>query len=216
MNRKPLAVMARMGGVAGCAIALLTLATACETTTHSGGALPGTTAATSQTKPLSLEPGDTIKISFPGAPNLDSTQAIRRDGKITLAQVGEYDAAGKTPETLEADLKQLYKGQLVNSDVTVTVESSAFVVYVMGAVARPGKIISERPLNPLEALIEAGVDNTRSNLRSIWVIRTDSTGHTEKTKLNLYDLVHGKNGQMPAFQLKPYDVINVPERFSFF
>jgi protein involved in polysaccharide export with SLBB domain len=166
-------------------------------------------------KPLTLQEGDTLRIAFPGAPNMDTVQTIRRDGKITLAQIGEYDAAGKTPATVEADLKQKYASQLVNSEVTVTVESSAFVVYVMGAVSRPGRIVSERPLNPLEALIEAGIDNTKSNLRSIWVIRTDSSGRTEKTKLNLHALIHGKSGQMPAFSLRPYDVIYVPERFSF-
>ena len=86
----------------------------------------------------------------------------------------------------------------------------------MGAVTKPGKIISDRPLSVLEALIEAGIDDTRSNLKSVQIIRTDDAGHTEKWKLNLYKPLNSKTAQMPSFTLKPYDVINVPERFNFF
>lgn len=209
-------------------VAVALFAAGCATTTghepKSASTAPAAAAAAAvatdqsvnMAKPLALQEGDTIKIDFPGAPNLNTIQTVRRDGKITLAQVGEYDAAGKSPAVVEAELKRLYSSQLVNSDCTVTVQSSAFVVYVMGAVARPGKIISERPLNLLEALIEAGIDNNRSNLKKVWVIRTDSNGHTEKTVLNVRSVVHDKDGQIPAFTLKPYDVINVPERFSIF
>ena len=68
----------------------------------------------------------------------------------------------------------------------------------------------------MEALIEAGIDTTRSNLKSIQVIRTDNAGHTDKFKLNLHNVLHHHDAQMPDFTLKPYDIINVPERFSFF
>jgi len=185
---------------------------------QAAGALPAATnnASTNSIKSLVLQEGDTIKITFPGAPNLDTTQAIRRDGKISLEMIGEYDAAGKTPVAMEADLKKLYASQIVNSEVSVTVQSSAFVVYVMGAVSKPGKVISERPLNVLEALIEAGVDNSKSNLKAVQILHTDSSGGTQKTTLNLYKYLHKKKEPMPSFTLRPYDIINVPERFTFY
>lgn len=172
--------------------------------------------STNSSKSLVLQEGDTIKVAFPGAPNLDTIQSIRRDGKITLEIIGEYDAAGKTPAAMEADLKKLYGSQLVNNEISVTVQSSAFVIYVIGSVTRPGKIVSERPLSPLEALIEAGLDNAKSNLKSVKIIRTDVNGHTEKYTLNLHKVLHKKAGQMPAFTLRPYDIIEVPERFNFY
>jgi polysaccharide export outer membrane protein len=226
---------ARTGRAALCIMALIAGAVGCQTApTHPASApaavkstnMPPQTAvasplapsndSTNANKSLVLQEGDTIKISFAGAPNLDTIESVRRDGKITLEMIGEYDAAGKTPAAVEADLKKLYASQLVNSEVSVTVQSSAFVVYVMGAVLKPGKIISDRPLTPLQALIEAGMDDTRANLKAIQIIRTDSTGHTVKTKLNLYKVIHNPNEQMPDFALKPYDVINVPERFNFY
>jgi len=214
-------------------MAVLAVAAGCQTAPpHSTNAPPHSTNAPLQAVPASpgaasnepanadksmvLKEGDTLKITFPGAPNLDTIESIRIDGKITLQMVGEYDAAGKTPAAVEADLKKLYGPQLVNNEVSVTVQSAAFVVYVMGAVAKPGKIVSERPLTPLQALIEAGVDDTRANLKAVQVIRTDSAGHTEKFKLNLHKVLHSQTEQMPSFTLKPYDTINVPERFNFY
>jgi protein involved in polysaccharide export with SLBB domain len=214
--------LVRVGKAAFCALAMLAVATACETAPPPHTTAPHTTAAaagnvsTNAGKSLMLQEGDTIKIAFPGAPTLDTVEVIRRDGMITLDAIGEYEAAGKTPAAMESELKRLYGSQLVNSKVTVTVQSSAFVVYVMGAVNRPGKVASDRPLTVLQALIEAGVDDTKSNMKSIQIIRTDDAGRTEKFKLNLYKVFHSKTENMPSFTLKPYDVINVSERFSFF
>ncbi len=174
------------------------------------------TISTNSGKPLVLQEGDTIRIAFPGAPNMDTTQSIRRDGKISLEMIGEYVAAGKTPTAVEEELKKLYRTQLVDNEVQVSVPSSGFVIYVIGAVGRPGKLVSERWLTPLQALIESGIDDTRSNLKKIEIIRTDETGHVEKFKLNLYKVLHKKDQQMPTFALKPYDIIRVPERFSFY
>jgi polysaccharide biosynthesis/export protein len=103
-----------------------------------------------------LREGDVVRITFPGAPTLNATQLIRRDGKITLPLLGEITAAGKTTQGLEAELIELYSPQIITKEVTVAVESSAFEVYVTGAVLRPGKVISSRPLTALEALMEAG------------------------------------------------------------
>src|SRR6185436_19575014 len=90
-----------------------------------------------------LHEGDVVKISFPGAPNLNTTQPIRRDGRITLQLIGEFQAAGMTPTDLEKELLKSYGPQLQTKEVSVTVESSAFPVYLTGAVLRPGKILSD-------------------------------------------------------------------------
>jgi protein involved in polysaccharide export with SLBB domain len=161
---------------------------------------------------LELREGDTIHISFPGAPALDSTQTIRRDGKITLDLVGEMTAAGLTPHDLEVQLLAKYGDQLVTKQVSVTVQASEFAVYVTGAVLRPGKIISNRPLTPLEAVLEAGLDQQKANLKKVAVIRENSDGKTEKFPLNLKAVMDGKKTQ--PFTLKPLDKIYVPEKFS--
>jgi polysaccharide biosynthesis/export protein len=168
--------------------------------------------ASDKSEPVILREGDVLKVTFPGAPNLNATQQIRRDGKITLALVGDVSAAGKTRIELESDLKELYKPQLVTKEVTVTVESSSFDVYITGAVLRPGKVISSRPLTALEAVMEAGgPDYTRANLKSVKITRNNKD-RMEHYTLNLKEALEGKSNE--PFYLKPSDIVYVPEKFQ--
>jgi polysaccharide export outer membrane protein len=169
---------------------------------------------TATTEAAALREGDILKISFPGSPNLDTTQPIRRDGKISLQLVGEVQAAGQTPSELENQLVNLYASQLVSKQVTVEVESSTFPVYVTGAVLRAGKITSNHPMTALEAVMEAGgFDYTKADLRHVTVIRQEENG-TKNHVLDLKSVMDGKTGE--PFYLKPADIVYVPERFQWF
>lgn len=163
---------------------------------------------------VSLREGDVVKVSFPGAPSLNTIQPIRRDGRIALPLVGEVNAAGLKPSELEKHLLSLYAPQLVTKEVSVTVESSSFPIFVTGAVLRPGKILSNRPITALEAIMEAGgVDYAKANLAAVKVTRNEQ-GNVKSYTLNLKLQLEGKQGQ--PFYLKPSDIIYVPERFSWF
>ncbi len=170
--------------------------------------------STSSSNSLTLQPGDNIKISFPGAPTLDAQTVVRVDGKISLPSIGELPAAGLTPSQLEKDLLRVADPQLVVKQVNVTVISSAFEVYVSGAVLRPGKLVTDRVLTPLEAVMEAGLDYQKANLKNVQIIRKLDDGQTENFKLNLKKPLEGAGSQ--PFALKQYDIIYVPERFSWF
>jgi Polysaccharide biosynthesis/export protein len=75
--------------------------------------------------PSFLTSGDVVKVTFPGAPELNQTQKISTDGTLSLPLVGEVHAAGKTPGQLQSELAALYKPQLQDNEVLVTVESRA-------------------------------------------------------------------------------------------
>jgi protein involved in polysaccharide export with SLBB domain len=168
---------------------------------------------TNSNESLVLHEGDTIHIAFPGAPKLDSTQTIRRDGKITMEPIGEIYVAGMTPHELEESLLKLYDTQLLDKEVTVSVPSSIFTIYVTGAIGHNGKLTSDRVLTPLQAVLEAGIDTTRSNLKRVMIIRTKPDGTTERFRLNLKKVLkHGEPSD--PFTLKPMDIIFVPEKFS--
>ena len=155
-----------------------------------------------------------MRVSFPGAPNLNTVAQIKRDGRITLQLVGEVNAAGLTARDLEKELVKLYGPQLQTKEVNVAVESAAFPVYVIGAVLRPGKIMSDRPLSALEAIMEAGgFDQNKANLKAVAVIRHEN-GRTEHFKLNLKGVLDGEETE--TFALKPADIIYVRERFNWF
>jgi polysaccharide biosynthesis/export protein len=176
--------------------------------------VPSQATAQDKSASMALREGDTVRISFPGAPSLDTVQTIRLDGKITLSMVGEMKAAGLTPKELEAQLLKAYDSQLVVKEVTVVVQTSVFTIYVTGAVLRPGKVVSDRVETPLEAVIEAGIDHNKANLKKVTVIREGENGKTEHFKLNLDAVLKGKPA--PPFTLKPMDTIFVPEKFMWY
>ncbi len=128
--------------------------------------------------------------------------------------IGELTAATLTPAELEKELLRVAGPQLVVKEVTVSVVSSAFEIYVSGAVLRPGKLVTDRMMSPLEAVMEAGIDYQKANLKNVQVIRKQENGPTQNFKLNLKQVLDGKGDE--PFTLKQYDIIYVPERFSWF
>ena len=192
---------------------LLMAVAGCQTTpTHRFNEL--SEQAPNPPEPVLLREGDVLKISFPGAPNLNADQQIRRDGKITLQLIGEVNAAGMTAAQLEKELSQKYKSQLTSPEVTVAVASSSFSVFVTGAVIKPGKISANRPITALEAIMEAGgFDYVKANLKAVKVIRNEGGKNTNFT-LDLKRVIDGKDTQ--PFYLKPSDIVYVPERFVIF
>src|SRR5213592_1142864 len=56
-----------------------------------------------------LSPGDVIKVSFAEESDLDQTQKIRRDGKISLPFLGEVTAAGKRVIDFQRELVRRYE-----------------------------------------------------------------------------------------------------------
>ena len=191
------------------ALLALCLGSACSSTRTNS--LPQ---AAKEQQTQTLRAGDVVKISFPRTPTLDTTQQIRRDGKLNLYLVGEVQAANQSPIELENQLLELYASQLVSKEVRVTVVSSSFAVFVTGAVLRPGKITPDRTLTAFEAIMEAGgFDDAKADSKAVTVIRNES-GQIKHYTVNLKAVLQGK--PVEPFYLQAYDVVYVPERFSWF
>lgn len=88
-----------------------------------------------------LSPGDSIKVTFAEESDLDQTQRIRRDGKISLPLIGELTAAGKRLMDLQREIISRYEGKLDNPEVLVTLESGTATVIVSGFANKPEKLI---------------------------------------------------------------------------
>lgn len=158
--------------------------------------------------PVVLGPGDVVRISFTTAPEMNQTQKIRSDGKISLPAVGQVKASGITLSQLETMLKRLYAPQLTNTDVLVTLDSAAIEVFVSGSVKSPGKLAFDRPTTILQAIMQAGGPNPFGNLRSVHLIRINNG--VESTQLvDLRPTLAGKTTK--AFYVKNGDIIQVPQ-----
>ncbi len=161
------------------------------------------------------QPGDMLRILFPGAPNLNSSQVVQPNGSITLPLGGSLEVRDKTTAQIEKSLLELYGPQLVIKEITVGLESTGFPVLVSGAVLRPGRIQSTRSMTVLEAIVESGgFIEGRADMKNVRVVRLERDGTTRTLVVNLKTALSGKDSE--AVYVRPSDVINVPERFSFY
>jgi polysaccharide biosynthesis/export protein len=155
-----------------------------------------------------LSPGDVIRLAFAGAADLNQTQKIKADGKVNLPLIGEVTASGKTLPDFQSELVRLYKSQLRNSEVVVTLESGVAQVVVSGSVQKPGKMEFDRPTTVFQAIMEAGGINEFGNLKKVRLIRTIN-GAEQSQVLDLTPALKGATTQ--AFYVKDGDVIFVPQ-----
>jgi polysaccharide export outer membrane protein len=200
--------------LAGLFLAALIAFTGCDTmptAAHSSGK-PNANIDKLQAEVITLREGDVLKITFPGSPNLDTAQPIRRDGKVNLPLIGEVQAAGMKPAELQDKLVQAYATQISTKEVIVQVASSSFPVYVTGAVLKPGKVLTDHPLTALEAVMEAGGFNyDTANMKTVKIVRNEN-GVMQNYTVDLKAVLQGKDNK--PFYLKPEDIVYVPERFS--
>jgi len=190
----------------GAALALL--GSACQN--YTGETLPES--ATGQ-HPGILTAGDTIRIAFTTAPELNQSEKIESDGRISLPLIGQVFASGKSTSQLQAELTNLYKSQLQNSEVTVTLESVIIPVVVSGEVQKPGKVLFERPATVLEAIMEAGGFTAYGDPKSVSVIRqVNGIQHTQIVDLS--KVLRGVPSRV--MYVSAGDVIYVRQRFISF
>jgi polysaccharide biosynthesis/export protein len=175
---------------------------------------PGVDENAAPTTAVTLREGDVLSITFPSTKQLDTAQQIRRDGKISIPVLGEVRAVGLTPSELEKQIVTQFGDQLVGKEVTVSIQSSIYPVFVNGAVLKPGKIEATRPITALEAIMEAGGFNyATANLKKVKIIRT--RGSEVKTfMLDFGPILDGKPSV--PFYVQPSDIIFVPEKFTLF
>src|SRR5438874_9505509 len=159
-------------------------------------------------KHVILASGDVVKLTFSSAPELNQSQKVRVDGKLSLPLVGEVDAAGKTVGQLQSELIQLYKSQLKTPEVTVSLEGSVTTVTVSGAVNKPGKIAFERPTTVFQAIMDAGGPSEFGTLKHVRLVRTVN-GVTRSQVMNVREALVGQ-GTKP-FYVRDGDVIWVPQ-----
>jgi len=157
---------------------------------------------------MKLVPGDEIEINFFGAPELNTMQAIRRDGKISLQLVGEIMAAGKFPEELQDELRALYGKELQIKDVSVILRVPPSVL-VSGSVLVPGRVPLNRPLTVLDAIMEAGgFDPREAETKKVVLIRQEKGKYKGAVYNFKKALKGGKNND--TYYLQPFDIVYVP------
>jgi polysaccharide export outer membrane protein len=65
--------------------------------------------ADAATAPYVLAAGDELDIKVPDAPQYDQTVRVRPDGKVALQVVGTVHVAGRTPDDVQAEVRERYR-----------------------------------------------------------------------------------------------------------
>jgi protein involved in polysaccharide export with SLBB domain len=158
---------------------------------------------------VTLGPGDMIDVKFFYNPELNESQTVRPDGKISLQLVGEVSVYGKTPAELRQELMMLYKPELKRTEIAVIVRSFYDRrVFVGGEVKTPGLIPMPGPLTALEAIMQAGGFDPRTARVSNVVIIRDKDGKRYGGTLDFGKTLNGK--EIQPFYLEPNDIVYVP------
>jgi len=156
-----------------------------------------------------LAPEDVVDINVWRNGALTRTVFIRPDGKISLPLIGDVLAAGLTPSQLQEAIKERLKEYKETPEVSVVVRDiGSFSVYIMGEIARPGKLQLRGDTTLLQAITQAGGFTQFAKSDKILVLRREGTYET-RLRVRYHDIVSGRN---PAANiiLKRGDTIVVP------
>jgi polysaccharide export outer membrane protein len=155
-----------------------------------------------------LESGDLIEVKVFGASELDQEMTVRPDGRISFSPLGEFDAAGKTIDELDAAITASLARDFVAPEVTVFVRKFVnWNVYVGGEVDKPGIIPLVGPMTSLMAVVHAGGFLDTAQTSNVVVLRKAEGGGAAVLKVDVRQVLAGLQ---PDLVLTPYDIVFVP------
>jgi polysaccharide export outer membrane protein len=157
-----------------------------------------------------IGPGDVVAVHVWHEPEISGKVPVRTDGKISLPLVGELQAAGLTPESLQISIRKRLYDYIKNPEVAVVVEEmNSRQFNVMGEVQKPGNFPLLRPTRVLDALALAGGFRDFAKVTKIYILRRAPRGGTVTFHFNYKQVVKGRDAD-DNIELLPGDTIVVP------
>lgn len=155
--------------------------------------------------PYLITPGDTLDIVVWREQQLSGPVQVRSDGMITIALLGDVQAAGLTPEQLGDNLRQGLIRYIDSPNVVVRLATSSRRYFVIGNVSTPGMFELRPNQTFLQAIAVSGGFTPFASRGNVRIIRPgSSTGPIEPE----YNAII--NGQAPDVVLQNNDTIVVP------
>jgi polysaccharide biosynthesis/export protein len=152
---------------------------------------------------------DVLAINVWKEPDISRSIPVRSDGKISLPLVGEVQAAGLTPLSLEKEIASRLKNYISEPEVTVMVQQvNSQKFNILGQVVKPGSYMVVNSLTVLDAIALAGGFRDFAKQKSIYVLRQGSAGES-RLAFNYKEVSQGKN-MSQNIKLQPGDTIIVP------
>lgn len=156
---------------------------------------------------------DVIEVTVLRHPEVSGKYIINKEGKIQYEFIGDVLLAGLTKEQASEMLSKSLSMYIVNPQVTVKIsEYNSKLVYVVGEVGRPGRIIMRGDtITVREALLEAGLPLLTAKTTHASMF-TPIAGNVKRKKVDIDALLY-KGDLRQNFIMKPGDTLYVPATF---
>jgi protein involved in polysaccharide export with SLBB domain len=178
------------------------------------GGLPTVADTVKEPPPLpryEIQVGDTLQIRFFRNPELDQVAIVRPDGYVSLPFVDDIFVANKTPQEIDKDLTERYRGELAIPDVSVIVQSfGGQRIYVGGEVGSEGVHELAGGQTLYQAIDQAGGFLDTAHRRQVILIRRGPDGTPTGHSFDLRQVEHGTDPEEDV-PLQPYDIVYVPK-----
>jgi polysaccharide export outer membrane protein len=153
---------------------------------------------------------DVLAVDVWKEPEVSHTVSVRSDGKISLALIGEIEAAGKTPKQLETDIANGLRSYISDPEVTVIIQAMNSKKYnILGRVGHAGSFPLTAPTTILDAIAGSGGFQDFAKRKKIYVLRTAADGREVRIPFNYTEVIKGKHPEQ-NIQLQAHDTIVVP------
>ena len=137
-----------------------------------------------------IGPGDVLAIDVWKQPDVSKVLPVRPDGRISLPLIGDFQASGMTPISLQVAIATKLKEYISNPEVNVVVqEIKSRSFNVVGKVMKPGEFDLNKPTSVLDAIALAGGFQDFAKSNKIYVLRRTASGSRQMLPFN-YKKVH--------------------------
>lgn len=160
-----------------------------------------------------LGPNDVIEVAVLRHPEVSGKYILNNEGKIQYEFIGDVLLSGYTKEEAAQLLGKTLSTYIVNPQVTIKIsEYNSKIVYVVGEVGRPGKIIMRGDtITVREALLEAGLPLLTAKTTQASMF-TPTAGDVKRRNVDVDALLY-KGDLRQNFIMKPGDTLYVPATF---
>jgi polysaccharide biosynthesis/export protein len=156
-----------------------------------------------------IGPEDVLSIVFWREKDMSGDVVVRPDGRISLPLLNDIDAAGLTPEQLNARLAAAAGKFVQDPTATVVVkEIHSRKVFITGSVAKPGTFPLMGDTTVLQLIALAGGLSEYADSKNIKIMRNEN-GHPVTFTMNYKDVIKQKHVEQNIL-LKPGDTVIVP------
>jgi polysaccharide export outer membrane protein len=163
-------------------------------------AAPARAAEDGASRQYTLGPGDEVRVTVFGEPDLSGEFKVGDDGSMALPLIGQIQALDRTTAELETVIVDKLSPDYVK-DPNVSIEVLTYrPFFIMGEVNKPGSYPYVSGMSVLEAVALAGGFTYRAKTGQVYIKRTTDTGSSE-------ELVPVEASVYPG------DVIRVRERY---